>query len=243
MQSVTAERLLQGDTVCTVMSPDTNVDLTAPDHIEGFVMNPCVVQETHMWGSTDTLIIGMDAGNRASGAPVHFFYTDMHNYFSVFNDLRHRTLADGTWTFGLAPQGRYKEHEFRATPDHHLVWEFTAGDADVAPLVEALERGRSLKFALQISPERWLVHHVAHAQQERDGSVTLMAPAAAIPGLLLGPRQDFDALPEPVRTNGARIQAGLWQAGVSISTNGWYMGTDGSNATFNFLALRVFEAI
>lgn len=236
------DRLLAGDTIFTVMSPDTDVDKTAPDHIEGFVMSPCVVVESHLWGATDTLLIGPDASPQAGGRPVQFYYSDMRNFFSTMVCNRFATPAAGELLANLAPLGRYKLHEFRAVADHRLVWD-AATLADTDGLAEALERGRRLKFAVQVTPDRWIVNRVAHAQQETDGSIVMIGAAGPIPQVLFSTKHTFDSLPAESRQQGLRATTEAVQAGLSVSTAGWFLGQLGTLLSSPYLALRVFEAL
>lgn len=236
------DRVLAGDTIFTVMSPDTEVDKTAPDHIEGFVMSPCLLVESHLWGTTDTLLIGPDAAPTSGGRPVQFYYTDMRNYFCSMVADRFVTPADGHQTVNLGPLGRYKLHEFRATADHRLIFD-SATALGTEPLVEALGRGRRLKFALQVASERWLVNRIVHAQQETDGSVIMMAAADPFPQILVNSRANFDQLPPMTQKQGLVANCDAIQAGVSVSTAGWFVGQLGTLVSSPYLALRVFEAL
>lgn len=236
------DRLLQGDTIFTVMSPDTSVDQTAPDHIEGFLMTPCVAMERHVWGATDTLLIGHDAVAEAGGQPLQFFYTDMRNYFCTMVCNRFTTMASGPMVANFGTVARYKLHEFRAVADHRQVWESTSA-ASTDALVEAMSRGRRLKFALQILPEMWIVNRIVHAQQEADGSILLMGGANPIPQPMFNSKQTFDELPQLGQKEGYVASVDVLQAGLSISTGGWFVGQTGTTEPSKYLTLRVFEAL
>lgn len=235
-------RILEGDTIFTVMSPDTEVDDTAPDHVEGFEMVMAVVRSTHLWGGSDSILIGPDARTELAGTPVCFYYADMQNFYTSAGTPRGGIeTKDSILTYKMGSLFRYKYHEFRTVSDYRKVWDSQAPDA--AALVAALERGRRLKAAVLVTEDLWLVNRVAFAVEEDNGDVVLVLSACPVPEFLLTSRDHFDKLPQPDPNTGYLIPSTVTQGGISASTAGWYLGRDDTTKAYAYGTMRVFEQI
>jgi hypothetical protein len=229
------DRILSGDTVIahTPILGSSGALQALRTEMTGFVL-----RASHFWGLSDVMV-RPDPGGATQ--PIAFLYSD------CVPGLAPLLFADPEEPAGTETVFRMERTapvpRFTATADYELIWS-SSGGQDPAVLNDAIASARSMKVALCLGGDLWLVQKCVLPQYMREERYfRVSTPDRQFPFFTTWQRSQFDELIANAET-GAEVRSTAFQGGVVAFSDGrfiWF-NSPSSGAYQNYQEMRVFAS-